>query len=258
MLLSNERLLNSQFMKQTIFLSCLIIFSLTIFAQKNVNQASKKIEIGYLNTFEKLPKLKFTKINENEFLRYKPARKLIKQKIEETKTRFYLDIKSKRTEFKKEINKEYGNRNGTSWFEYIGFYPALKLYAITSNSVTENLGFGELSLINKETGFNYQIISIGDGSVETPNPSTNNKYLVYFYNHVYEPNHCFVGVLKINNGNKPQNFITEYKSYETKDWAVEQLIWIDDQTFVLKAYTKKYQDGQWSKEFDYYQTKITD
>lgn len=61
----------------------LTIFSITASAQK-----SKNISIGYLENYEKLPKIKFKQTTEEEYNKYKIANKPESLKIKETETHF--------------------------------------------------------------------------------------------------------------------------------------------------------------------------
>lgn len=102
--------------------------------------------------------------------------------------------------------------------------PKLTFETITENSNSENLGFGQLFLLDSLNDYRYNIISFGDGSVELPIPSINNNYLVYFYNSVYEHKNCNIGVLKTNKKSNPKNYLNEYASYNSTDFAIEKII----------------------------------
>lgn len=206
------------------------------------------IELGYVETYEKLPKLAFNKITETEFNSYTTENFLITPKFKQNKNYFYIKTKTKNYKFKKDKNN---SGNGS---EFLGYYPKLKLFALTNNSTTEGLGFGELMLIDGETDYKYRIISIGDASVEKPIPSMNNKYLVYYYNNVYEHKNSFIGVLKVNEKSNPKQFLQEYQSFQSDYFAIEKIIWKDDNIFIVKGFEEKYINQKWIKEYSYYQT----
>ena len=173
---------------------------------------------------------------------------MITPKFKQNKNYFYIKTKTKNYKFKKDKNN---SGNGS---EFLGYYPKLKLFALTNNSTTEGLGFGELMLIDGETDYKYRIISIGDASVEKPIPSMNNKYLVYYYNNVYEHKNSFIGVLKVNEKSNPKQFLQEYQSFQSDYFAIEKIIWKDDNIFIVKGFEEKYINQKWIKEYSYYQT----
>ncbi len=145
---------------------------------------NQHINIGYDENYQKLPKLIFETADEAEFLALEQKRYIETFKPEEKGNFFYIQSRLKKHKFKK--YDDYGGKLSWSGFEFSGYYPATKLYAITEHSTSENLNFSQLFLLDSLNGYHYNIISFGDASVSLPVPSINNKYFVYFYNAVYD------------------------------------------------------------------------
>jgi hypothetical protein len=150
----------------------------------------------------------------------------------------------------------YGGEESWNGNEFLGYYPASKLFAITENSTSESLSFGQLFLLDSLNDYKYNIISFGDGSVELPIPSINNKYFVYFYNSVYEHKNCDIGILKINGKSAPKEYLNEYASYNSTDFAIEKIVWKSDNIFFVKGYEEIYENDNWVKKYKYYKTEL--
>ncbi len=216
--------------------------------------STKRVDIGYYDTYEKLPKLTFESITEKEFLSLKQKKYIQTLKTEQNDNFFFIQTALKKHKFKK--YKDYGGEESWSGFEYLGYYPTSKLFAISENSTSESLGFGQLFLLDSLNNYEYNIISFGDGSVELPIPSINHKYFVYFYNSVYEHKNCDIGVLKINEKLDPKNYLKEYASYNSQDFAIEKIVWKSDNSFYVKGYEKVYENEKWVKKYNYYKTEF--
>lgn len=213
------------------------------------------IPVGYVSTYDSLPKLSFEVISEKTFLDYKKRDKktLMTSKPIQKDSFFYFNTQSKLWFFKNMV-KDWQNLNHEHWYEYMGYDRALKMYILTEYSVSENLGFGNLMLIDSLTNTRYELISVGDGNVEIPTSSPHNRFLVYYYNYEYEQKNSFIGLLKINNRQNPRTFLLEHASYESTDWGIEDLVWIDDNSFAIKGYEEVYENEKWVKHFSYYKS----
>lgn len=216
----------------------------------------KRVLVGYYENYENLPQLVFDSVSESEFNKLRAAKFLQKLKPEQKGNEFYVKTAFRKYTFKK--YKDYGEPKNWYGYELVGFYPKLKLYALTENSTAEHMGFGELFLLDSITDYQYTIVSIGDGSVETPIPSPNNKYFVYYYNGVYDHQDSDIRILKINDQSDPSHYLSEYASFNSTEFAVEQIIWKSDHCFYVKGYQEIYDEssGQWIREFSYYRTSF--
>ena len=225
----------------------LITFSINVSAQK-----TKNIAIGYLENYEKLPKIKFEQTTEEEYNKYKISGKPDPLKIKETETHFTLSTKVKKIKLKK-TNQELNDFNG---YEYLGYYSKLKMYAITDNSIADNLAFNTFVLIDSLTAQDYSIVSIGDGAVEIPILSTNTNYLLYYYNRPYNGQGCFIGLLAIHKNAKPEHRFKEKMSFNSKGCSVEGIKWIDDKSFILKTFVTEKKTDRPVKIFSYFKAMI--
>lgn len=81
--------------------------------------SSKKVDIGYYDTYEKLPKLTFETITEKEFLSLEQKKYIQPLKPEQNKDFFYVQTALNRHKFKK--YKDYGGKESWSGFEYLGY-----------------------------------------------------------------------------------------------------------------------------------------
>ncbi|MVN23519.1 hypothetical protein [Mucilaginibacter arboris] len=218
---------------------------------KKSNHTSKNIEVGYSDTYEKLPTLVFDTLSESEFNTLKPAKGINKIDTKQNESFFFIQTALKKHKFKK--FKDYGGNEGWSGYDLIGYYPKLKLFAITEISTSDEFSLGELFLLDSLTDYKYKIISFGDGSVETPIPSINNKYLIYYYNYINDDN-CSIGILKINDKTNPKNYLKEYASYNSTEFAIENIVWKSDNCFYVKGYNEIYEKKETIKKYKYYQT----
>ncbi|QXP61744.1 SH3 domain-containing protein [Olleya sp. HaHaR_3_96] len=213
-------------------------------------------DIGHIDTFEKLPSLKFTAITEVEFYKTDSIPPSQLTKIEKDDSHFFIKTKKETHQFK--FYKDYGKNGGWSGSEFIGYYPAFKFYAITNSFTSGGLGFGQFILIDSITNYQYNLISIGDGEVQQPIPSPNNDYLIYYYNLMYSESESFISLIKVNASAKSEvnNYLSEYKSYHSQDWKVEAIRWSNMDTCIIKASEKVYQNKTWIKTYKYFKTDI--
>ena len=205
-------------------------------------EKSEKESVGFQDKYDSLPKLKISHIFEDKYLTFNGNESLMKKSsIEEDKKYFYLGIGNETFRFKKEEQSNNQNRDGQFWYDYIGFYPSINMYAFSSNSVSESLGFSDFELINKKNGKIYEIVSPGDDRIE--NPILSDHYMAYYYNNLYE-NGCFLGVLTIDTKG---NF-KEYRSFQSDNFKINEIKWNDENSILLKISSDN------DKTFEYYET----
>ncbi|MCG9792938.1 hypothetical protein [Flavobacterium algicola] len=214
----------------------------------------KKVEIGYYDNFEKLPKLSFETVTESEFLSIEPKKYIETTKPVQNNDFFYIQTALRKHKFKN--YRDYGGEESWSGFKYLGYYSNLKLFAIQENSTSDNLGFEQLFLLDSVNDYEYHIISFGDGAVKLQIPSINNRYFVYFYNSVYEHKNCDIGILKINDSSSREKYLSEYASYSSQDFAIDKIAWKTDNIFYVKGYEEVNENGEWLKKYTYYKTEF--
>jgi len=240
-----------------LFISLKLHLLSMIFLMWNLNAAGqnkKEITVGYVDVYEKHPKISFTISSQAEYDQYPNTKPLAKPKLKSSKTHHIITTKAKQFNLIK--YKDYGAEEGYNGYEFLGHFPDLKMYAITQNTTAEHLGFSTMVLIDSLTAYQYAIASIGDAAVELPILSKTCKYLLYFYNWPYDDNSTFIGVLKINDRKNPQNLLVEKASFNTKDWAVENMKWIDDETFLVKAFTVQKHNRQGYRTYQYFKASL--
>ncbi len=220
----------------------------------NVNDSNKVVDIGLFEKYELLPKLNFQKTTKEEFYTIKNKCEFVPFLPKYDKDSFFINCKNAQYKFKQ--YKYYKENNGWCGYEPLAYYPHLKLYAITDNVNSDNLVFGELFLLDSISGYRYNIISIGDGCVELPSISPNNKYLVYFYNHIYDQNICDIGLFKINNKLNPKEYLIEYRSYHSEEFKIKKLIWKSDSCIYIEGFEEVFENDKWSEKYKYYKTEI--
>ena len=210
----------------------------------NVEKLEKE-SVGFQDIYDSLPKLDINQIDENKYFTLNSDKNaMTKLSIKEDKKYYYLEIDNETFQFRKEEQLNRQNRDGQFWYNYIGFYPSINMYAFSSNSVSESLGFSDFELINKKNGKIYQIVSPGDDRIENPILSVHNNYLAYYHNNVYE-NGCFVRILTIDTKG---NF-KEYRSFQSDNFKINEIKWNNENSILLKISSDN------DKTFDYY--KIT-
>jgi len=214
-------------------------------------QNSDVTTVGYADQFDKAPKLTFVKTTKAKYDSIPARNMLLKPKLLGNDNNFFIQTKKGLLALKK--YRENANvAEEFKGYQYAGYFPSLKMYALFSHHTAEHIGFSDLILIDHLNAKKYAIASVGDDAVQLPIPSPNNRYLVYFYNWVYEKNSSFIGVLKIGSRTNPKTLISVKASYDTKKWAVEDIKWLNDTSFIVKAVTEEKDTSTMSKNYSYY------
>lgn len=228
---------------------CLLLFiSCSCYAQN-----SNVTTIGYADQFDKLPKLNFVKSTEAKYDSIPTKNMLSQPKLFGDGTNFSIKTKKGMLNLKKyKVNSPAGFKG----YQYAGYYPSLQMHALFSHHTAEHIGFSDLILLDDLSAKKFAIASVGDDAVQLPIPSPKQQYLVYFYNWVYQKNSSFIGVLKIGSRNHPQTLLAEKASYETKKWAVEGIKWLDDNAFIVKAFTEEKNGQAKVKKYTYYLAQL--
>jgi hypothetical protein len=225
---------------------------------EHLNSKNKQyVTLGYAERYDALPTLTLTDTTEAEYLRHLRGG-FFKKNTRQAAGQF-AEIKTDRTKHQFRKWHDGGPKHGHYGVEVLGYYPLLKLHALieTTTSVEEGLSFGQLVLLDQKTDYFYGIASVGDGAVELPIPSKNNQYLVYFYNAAYQHKQSDIAVLKLGSKSSPEKYLTEYASYRADNFRVENIVWVDDQYFIIKAYEEELVDNAWQKNrIRYYKVNI--
>ncbi|MGE8427359.1 MAG: hypothetical protein ACN6O7_05760 [Sphingobacterium sp.] len=219
-------------------------------------QSRPNLTVGYGDRYDSLPKLVINAATLEDYRKAFSSNIVNKTPAVERKN-LMIPTGRGRLKFRKySFSADQGD--GFKGWEYRGYLPQLKMHILVSNHVAESLGFSDLILLDSINGSQHTIASVGDGAVEIPIPSPNGCFLAYYYNEVYAANSCFIGVLAIRKGKAPFRIkLSEYNSFETDNWAVENIRWIDSMTIIIKAYTLKKVANENIKQFAYYTARLS-
>lgn len=223
-----------------------LLISCSCYAQ-NSNVAT----IGYTDQFDKLPKLNLVKSTQTKYDSISVENMLSQPKLFGDASHISIQTKKGMLNLKK-YGSKVNSAQGFKGYQYAGYYPSLQIHALFSHHTAEHIGFSDLILVDDLNAKKYAIASVGDDAVQLPIPSANGKYLVYFYNWMYQRNSSFIGVLKVGSRKHPQTLLAEKASYETKKWAVEGIKWLNDSAFIVKASTENRNGQTKVKQYAYY------
>ena len=235
----------------------IILISISIsYAQGSEKTKCTNCDYSYSYDYE----FDFSKIDSTE---YKNLKNNYINKIQNDSTRIIL----KDTLFT--IKTEKGNRTfnidhngnsqkrGFSWTEYKGYVPDLKSYVLNGWSVSE-FTFGESYIIDSVTNKEFRFQSLFDGPNEIPVISPKNSYLISFANSIYEPEGaCRLSLIKISQVKNQLDF-NGYIYFETNNWSIDEIVWINENSFALKVNSKKFNGAnrKWVDNFDYLKTSF--
>ncbi|GAA0884921.1 hypothetical protein GCM10009120_35190 [Sphingobacterium siyangense subsp. cladoniae] len=220
------------------------------------SQSIPNLTVGYGDRYDILPKLVFNTATIEDYHKAFSSNHIVNKTPAVERKNLVIPTGKGKLKFKKySFSADQGD--GFRGWEYKGYLPQLKMHILVSDHVSESLGFSDLVLIDSTNGSQHTIASIGDAAVEIPIPSPNGYFLAYYYNQVYTSNSCFIGVLAVRKGKAPFRIkLSEYNSFETDNWAVEDIRWVDNTTIIIKAYTLKKIDNENSKQFAYYTARL--
>ncbi|MEN9698890.1 MAG: hypothetical protein RLZZ301_88 [Bacteroidota bacterium] len=196
-------------------------------ATKSLNQ----VEIGSMEAFDKLPKLEYVEITAHEF-------------------------ESVRQENNFKLPNQIQHLQKQDGLDYLGFYPTLKVHAFSEHWTSDDFGFEQLYLLDSSRNYKYNISSFGDGRVELAMPTQHPKYLVYYYNSLFDQGQADIGVLTVNDQAEPATYLTEFSSCQMPDVSIEEIIWKSDTSFYLKGYQPRFVNEKWVRTPVYFQFQL--
>ncbi|WP_233789101.1 hypothetical protein [Sphingobacterium sp. HMA12] len=219
-------------------------------------QANKEFAVGYADSYDNLPTIHFKTVTEKDYKKASAVNQLTRPIPTIDRNNIIIPTGNGKVKLQK-YDDSPNQLDGFRGWQYKGYFPVLKCYALVSHSVSEHLDFSDMVLIDSNSAVKNIIISVGDAAVELPVPSPNGRFVAYYYNYDYERNSCFIGLLKVQDGGDQKKCrLSELMSFQTKDWAVDDIRWLDDNSFIVKAYTMQGQGDQKKKQFIYYLTKL--
>lgn len=183
--------------------------------------------------------------DESRNLSFKSATKAEFDKASAYNNREMLDLPTQDTVFYLTTRdtvfafEQYRAHKAGHWgTEYLAYYPDLKLHAVDVRNTSEGLGFGALVMIDSLTGRSVAVASQGDGAASLPVPSTDLKHMVYYYNYMYDKDQSVLTVVSINENKREEwnGFMQDVSIYQSRDWRVKEIRWIDPQNLILQVY----------------------
>ncbi|MFD2902309.1 hypothetical protein [Sphingobacterium anhuiense] len=219
-------------------------------------QSGQELAVGYADRYDSLPEIHIEIAEKQLYERTAPAAKMIFSHVSIKKNTLIVPTGKGLIKLKKYDDSPRQDDGFRGW-QYMGYLPRLQMHALVSHSVSEHLGFSDMVLLDSATSDQYGIVSIGDAAVSLPIHSPDGRFLAYYYNHVYERNSCFIGLLEIRDGMISSHArISEMASFQTKNWAVEDMRWVDNTSFIVKTYVLKGRGVLGERQYTYYLARL--
>lgn len=230
----------------------LFLFSISI----AYAQPGGQINVGFADRYDSLPTIHFEPTTIESYERLAPSSSLVR--TDPTIKGHNIAVPTAQGDILlKRYDDKQSQADGFQGWEYKGYLPCVKMHALVSQHVSEHLGFSDMVLMDSLSATRYVIVSVGDAAVEVPIASADGRLLVYYYNYVYDRNSCFIGILsKSTSTNLSEPLLSEMMSFQTKGWAVEAIRWIDNSSFIVKAYTVQRTSANDKKQYAYYLAKV--
>lgn len=147
--------------------------------------------------------------------------------------------------------------NGTNWYEYVGYLKPLNLYILHGYTYASNFILGEILLVDSLNSTHYGIWSAYDAPNELPLISPNEELMITYGNAPYdvEGEHR-LWIINIHDNGEHHTYKCNYDFFESRKFAVEQIKWKDNDTIVIKGYSEVLVNGQWTKKYSFWKSKI--
>lgn len=222
-----------------------------------IDSVDKIITLGYQDKYDKLPKLKFVKISANDFLKFKSRfqnnlnRDPYKLDIENTT--FTIQTAKSKLKYNRQFNdSNYIHRVGYLRTNYIGYNDVLKLYVLENWVNTGEFTLGDSFFIDSISNIKYELVSHSDSPFEPIVISPNNHFIITYVSDIIDDDRSFIGVIKVNENNTSNKY-EEYTSVELKGMLIDDLVWINDNSFAIKINQRTYNDANsnWIDNFTY-------
>lgn len=238
-----------------LFVLILSINCRDIYAQKKVSTQKavpdyREVNLGTAEEYEKLPNLELKPAAAADFDQLPEPKFWSMPKVEKENNHFYIQTSKGKQKFKMYSNE--GKQKGWNGHELLGYSPLFRFYAISSNSSSEGIGFGELFLLEPKSSFKYHISSFGDWYVSLPIPSTQHQYFAYYYNTQYQHKNSDIGILKFDAKAAAGKTFKPIASLHSDEFGVEEMRWASDNVLYIKGYEEVYDGEKWIKKYKYY------
>ncbi|WP_316802772.1 hypothetical protein [Pedobacter nototheniae] len=195
------------------------------------------LNLGFSMLTDTSLKVKFKPISEKDFLvarrKYNNQIDTSSSKITRTSLTFTIKTADSLYTFKCDTS-DY------SYFSYYnGFIKPLNLFLVY-NSDSQN-EMGDLIAIDQVSNKVYTISSPFDGGMTKVLTSPGKNYFMAFVNNIYKNKISFFSVIKIDKQGKNAMY-KDFIGYNSKEWQIEEAVWLSENSFALKVYDKKYID----------------
>ncbi len=192
-------------------------------------QAISSSEISEVKENKNNLRIKFTKIDSTVYFEYNQKYyngiTVDTTIVNQAGSFFTLDVENAEKKFSCDI--DYNNCN-----YYKGFLEPLNKYILTYCGT----GYCGTYLLDKNTGTQDYLESPFDSECEIPSISKNKNKLIAFSSSVFD-RESFIALYKTNIETKKID-LKKYDSFNTSDWRIKEIIWIDNNVIALKVYEK--------------------
>ena len=176
-------------------------------------------------------KISFEEIKEEEFLKYFSIKKesvdTSETMLTRTDTSFLIKIENEHVAFKANPNDE------SEVSSYLGWLRAIDYHIINTNYYG-GAHYSETILMNGINGDKYSLDANSDFGFNRFEVSPNQKYIFLSLDNLFgEDSYILIKKIEQTEGLSDLNDYTNYSAEE--DWMIEEVAWVDDDSFVLKV-----------------------
>jgi hypothetical protein len=240
-------------MKKLLILATLFLFVANSFwgqTKRNIEETS----VIYLDTLITVDSLNLVPYTENEYIKHLSETTLIENysnhNFAKTDSSFIVKTKNSIFEISDTISYE-------SSYYYKRFISSIPAHYITHCGE----GYCSAFLLDYKTDERFYLDAPFDAGIKGMQLSKNKTYLVVYssydgpdYDDYYATRSTFTFYkIKKNKGIKG---MIVYYSFESTEWSIEELIWINNNTLALKVYTGERNGDKIEGSFLYYTVKI--
>jgi hypothetical protein len=240
-------------MKKLLFLTPLILFITNSFwgqTKRNINETT----VIQIDTLIKRKTSYLAPFTENEYHKHLSETTLIENysnpNFAKTDSSYIVKTKNSVFEISDTISFE-------SSYYYNRFFSSIPAHYITQCGE----GYCSAFLLDYKTDERFYLDAPFDAGIKGMQLSKNNTYLVVYssyngpdYVDYYSTRSSFT-LYKINK-NKGIKGMTVYYTFNSTEWSIEELIWINNNTLALKVYTEERNGDTLEGNFLYYTVQI--
>ncbi|MFS4454827.1 SH3 domain-containing protein [Maribacter sp. 2304DJ31-5] len=185
-------------------------------------------------------KLSFSKISDTDFTSHKNNydSKITKDSTVKQDSSFFA-FKTSETLYKLYNNRTTGNPR----FDYFGYLEPLNSQIIGGGGD----GIYEMFLVEMERDSVAHLFAFSDSNSDVPVISPDNSKLISFQSAPGSDLESYIALYDIAENSLLKNYIT----YETSEWRINEIVWIDNKSIALKVYDNyRGKDKNGEKKFE--------